>query len=264
MVLRSPRRGRRRPSHPANSAQRADVGSLIRLCSCRRLTASGSAVSRRPPFRTATPESVRMGNLDRVTKFNRPARRTHLLCVSPRFVLGRRIRPIAPASIRRGVSCIRITARRFRRVDRVPIRAAPETWYFNALAADTQGVWKSSRTTVYDSSRTHLDSREVDGARELMAAMERLRAVTNEPAWKSLGAIIQNLDWQLRMLPRQPADATFRAHAQAYAFAARVLLSANSSKRSGSDQQDPFALENNDLKGIPAKEEKRGDRCLVR
>ena len=88
-----------------------------------------------------------------------------------------------------------------------------------------------------DSTRTGLESPGVGaGSRELMAAMERLRAVTNEPAWKPLGAIIHNLDWQLRMLPRQPLEPTLRAHARVYACAARVLRNANASYMAGKDR----------------------------
>jgi hypothetical protein len=38
-------------------------------------------------------------------------------------------------------------------------------------------------------------------------------------------------DWQLCMMPQQSRDATFRAHAQAYASAARILRNANASQR---------------------------------
>jgi hypothetical protein len=61
--------------------------------------------------------------------------------------------------------------------------------------------------------------------------VDRLRALISDPAWKPLGPILHNLDWLLRMLPQQPMDATFRAHANAYAFASRVLRNANSRRR---------------------------------
>jgi hypothetical protein len=40
--------------------------------------------------------------------------------------------------------------------------------------------------------------------------------------------VIHNLDWGLRMLPEQGAEMTFRAHAEAYEAAARILRGAGS------------------------------------
>jgi hypothetical protein len=61
-------------------------------------------------------------------------------------------------------------------------------------------------------------------ASDLIGALEKLRVLATDPPWRPLCPVIHNLDWQLRMLPRQllPA-ATFRAHARAYASAARIL-----------------------------------------
>jgi ADP-heptose:LPS heptosyltransferase len=59
-------------------------------------------------------------------------------------------------------------------------------------------------------------------ATTLIATMEKLRQLGREVEWRPLDPIIHNLDWQLRMLPPQPPEATFRAHAQAYASAGRV------------------------------------------
>ncbi len=86
-------------------------------------------------------------------------------------------------------------------------------------------VWMETvASRCADSSRTGMHLNEVcTGGNELIAAMDRLRTLTGDPAWKPLSPIIHNLDWQLRMLPRQPVDATFRAHAQAYASAAGIL-----------------------------------------
>jgi hypothetical protein len=75
-----------------------------------------------------------------------------------------------------------------------------------------------------ESTRTRAASIEIsNGARALIATMEKLRALAEEPAWRRFSPVIHNLDWQLRMLPPQSAEDTFRAHADAYASATRVL-----------------------------------------
>jgi hypothetical protein len=60
-------------------------------------------------------------------------------------------------------------------------------------------------------------------ASDLIATLEKLRILATDTSWRPLGPIIHNLDWRLRMLPRQLLAATFRAHAQAYASATRIL-----------------------------------------
>ena len=121
-------------------------------------------------------------------------------------------------------------------------------------------VWmKTVATRCADSSRTCVDLNAVHaGGKELIAAMDQLRTVAYAPAWKPLSPIIHNLDWQLRMLPPQPLDATFRAHAQAYASAARILQTAIARKDEASEQKSLIRHETYDLKGFTAKERKRG------
>jgi ADP-heptose:LPS heptosyltransferase len=75
-----------------------------------------------------------------------------------------------------------------------------------------------------ESTRTRAASIEVSSAADaLIATMEKLRASAAEPAWRRFSPIIHSLDWQLRMLPEQSAEQTFRAHADAYVSAARIL-----------------------------------------
>jgi glycosyl transferase family 9 (putative heptosyltransferase) len=75
-----------------------------------------------------------------------------------------------------------------------------------------------------DSMRTRSASSKISNAtHELIATMEKLRASAAEPAWRRFSPIIHSLDWQLRMLPEQSAEQTFRAHADAYVSAARIL-----------------------------------------
>jgi ADP-heptose:LPS heptosyltransferase len=105
-------------------------------------------------------------------------------------------------------------------------------------------------------------------ASALIAAMERIRELSAEPVWKRFSPVIHNLDWQLRMLPQQSPEATFRSYAQAYASASRILENANAARRN--IELDINAIERDSVKsygdrnGIKAKEGKRGDRCLVR
>jgi hypothetical protein len=75
-----------------------------------------------------------------------------------------------------------------------------------------------------DSMRARSACSEIsNAAHELIATMEKLRASAAEPAWRRFSPIIHSLDWQLRMLPEQSAEQTFRAHADAYVSAARIL-----------------------------------------
>ncbi len=75
-----------------------------------------------------------------------------------------------------------------------------------------------------ESTRTRAASIEISSAADaLIATTEKLRGLAAEPAWRRFSPIIHNLDWQLRMLPEQSAGLTFRAHADAYASAARIL-----------------------------------------
>jgi heptosyltransferase-1 len=114
-------------------------------------------------------------------------------------------------------------------------------------------------TSCANSARTELVVDEVHSAgKELIVTVDRLRALISDPAWKPLGPILHNLDWQLRMLPQQPMDATFRAHANAYAFASRVLRNANSRRRNDADQENLTKRENCGLEGCTAKEGKEG------
>ncbi len=99
-------------------------------------------------------------------------------------------------------------------------------------------------------------------AAELIAATDKIRALASNPARSALGPVILNLDWQLRMLPNLDPAATFRAHAQAYASAARILRNVNASQSRNTRQDAPCEI--NDLRGFAAKGEERGDRCLVR
>ena len=62
----------------------------------------------------------------------------------------------------------------------------------------------------------------------LLTTMGKLRARAAEPEWRRLSSVIHNLDWGLRMLPEQGAEMTFRAHAEAYEAAARILRGAGS------------------------------------
>ncbi len=75
-----------------------------------------------------------------------------------------------------------------------------------------------------DSMRARSASSKISNAtHELIATMEKLRALAAQPAWCRFSPIIHSLDWQLRMLPEQSAEQTFRAHADAYVSAARIL-----------------------------------------
>jgi ADP-heptose:LPS heptosyltransferase len=75
-----------------------------------------------------------------------------------------------------------------------------------------------------ESTRTSSASNEISStAQALIATMEKLRALAAQPAWCRFSPVIHNLDWQLRMLPPQQAEQTFRAHAVAYASAARIV-----------------------------------------
>jgi hypothetical protein len=60
--------------------------------------------------------------------------------------------------------------------------------------------------------------------------MEKLRGLAADPAWRRSSPVIHNLDWQLRMLPPQSPEQTFRAHADACASAARILRRARMSE----------------------------------
>jgi heptosyltransferase I len=94
-------------------------------------------------------------------------------------------------------------------------------------------------------------------AKELISAMEQLRASTNDPVWKPFSPIIHNLDWQLRMLPQQSPAQIFRAHADAYASAARILrrVARNEAKEVNDGS---FENRTNDWKGSFTTGEKEG------
>ncbi|HEY2819938.1 MAG TPA: glycosyltransferase family 9 protein [Candidatus Acidoferrum sp.] len=94
-------------------------------------------------------------------------------------------------------------------------------------------------------------------ASALIAAMERLRELSAEPTWKRFRPVIHHHDWQLRMLPQQSPDATFRSYGQAYASAARILKNADADHRSTSVETD--LVESNEYwKGVTTKGKKRG------
>jgi ADP-heptose:LPS heptosyltransferase len=121
-------------------------------------------------------------------------------------------------------------------------------------------IWMETVATLCaDSTRNGMDLAEIHvGSNELIAAMDRLRLLTSDPAWNPLSSIIHNLDWQLRMLPPQPLDATFRSHAQAYASAARILRNANAHRRNDAEQDNLTQRKTYDLKGFTAKGRKEG------
>ncbi len=108
------------------------------------------------------------------------------------------------------------------------------------------------------------ESREA--ATALVTATDRVRELASDPAWKPLSPVIHNLDWQLRMLPQQVPAATLRAHSKAYASAARILRNTDEAYRNGMGQEQNGETSNEycDLREATRKEEKRGDRCLVR
>jgi ADP-heptose:LPS heptosyltransferase len=97
-------------------------------------------------------------------------------------------------------------------------------------------------TNFYDeSTRTSPSSAEVSSAASaLIATMENLRSLAAQPTGRSFSPVIQNLDWQLRMLPQQSPERTLRAHADAYRSAARILRCAvrNMSARSNDDSME--------------------------
>jgi hypothetical protein len=96
-----------------------------------------------------------------------------------------------------------------------------------------------------ESTRTRAASSEVGTASSaLIAAMERLRELSDEPVWKRFRPVIHNLDWQLRMLPQQSPEATFRSYGQAYASADRILKNTNTNPATVA-AQDRSAVQNN-------------------
>jgi ADP-heptose:LPS heptosyltransferase len=95
-------------------------------------------------------------------------------------------------------------------------------------------------------------------AKELIAAMDKIRELASDPEWRALSPVIHNLDWRLRMLPRLDPAATFHAHAQSYASAARILRSSNASQRKKVEPDATAQTAINDFKGFTAKEKKEG------
>ncbi|MBV9887505.1 MAG: glycosyltransferase family 9 protein [Acidobacteria bacterium] len=95
-------------------------------------------------------------------------------------------------------------------------------------------------------------------AAELIAATDKIRTFATAPAWRALSPVIHDLDWQLRMLPKQDPEATFRAHPQAYASAARILQNANAGQRRNPQQNAPSLHEVDDLERVSAKEGREG------
>jgi ADP-heptose:LPS heptosyltransferase len=109
-----------------------------------------------------------------------------------------------------------------------------------------------------ESTRTRADSLEAEtAASALIATMERLRELSAEPEWKYFRPVIHNLDWQLRMLPQQSPEATFRSYGQAYASAGRVLsraIASQGDKAAESDSREG----NEQWKGMRTKGGKEG------
>jgi ADP-heptose:LPS heptosyltransferase len=119
-------------------------------------------------------------------------------------------------------------------------------------------------TLCAQSAQSRPVSSEVAAAGQcLITIMEKLRASAAEPSWRRLSPVIHNLDWQLRMLPQQSPERTFRAHADAYASAARILRCA---MRSATNVVNDSSKENEtiDWSGTLLQKEERGDRCLIR
>lgn len=96
------------------------------------------------------------------------------------------------------------------------------------------------------------------GASALIATMENLRAVAAEPQWHRFSPIIHNLEWQLRMLPPRSPERTFRAHAQAYVSAARILRLAKNNRTHKETHSESIQSEKFDWKGITSKGRKEG------
>jgi ADP-heptose:LPS heptosyltransferase len=94
--------------------------------------------------------------------------------------------------------------------------------------------------------------------KDLLAATDKLRALASDPEWRALGPVIHNLDWQLRMLPQQEPASTFRAYAQSYASAVRVLRNANVNEDRKAAEKASVQRESGDLKGLTGKKGKEG------
>jgi ADP-heptose:LPS heptosyltransferase len=123
-----------------------------------------------------------------------------------------------------------------------------------------------------ESARTRAASSEVAAAaRCLISTMETLRTLAAQPGWRPFGLVIHNIDWQLRMLPRQSPEQTFLAHAEAFGSACRILRRA---VRSEANEIENDSTENETIdwtgsfttngREVLLQEKKRGDRCLVR
>jgi ADP-heptose:LPS heptosyltransferase len=113
-------------------------------------------------------------------------------------------------------------------------------------------------TLCAQSAQSRPASSEVAAAGQcLITIMEKLRASAAEPSWRRLSPVIHNLDWQLRMLPQQSPERTFRAHADAYASAARILRCA---MRSATNVVNDSSKENEtiDWSGSFATERREG------
>jgi ADP-heptose:LPS heptosyltransferase len=79
-------------------------------------------------------------------------------------------------------------------------------------------------TLCDQSTRSRSSSTAVEvAACALITTMEKLRALAAVPSWRPFSPLIHFLDWQLRMLPQQSPEQTFRSHEQAYVSAARIL-----------------------------------------
>jgi ADP-heptose:LPS heptosyltransferase len=85
-----------------------------------------------------------------------------------------------------------------------------------------------ARFCAESAGRRAASAQVATAASALMTTMGKLRARAAEPEWRRLSSVIHNLDWGLRMLPEQGAEMTFRAHAEAYEAAARILRGAGS------------------------------------
>jgi len=96
------------------------------------------------------------------------------------------------------------------------------------LVARTFDRMQTTATLCADSVENGIGRNEIQSAaKALLVATDKIRVLVNKSAWRALGPVIHDLDWQLRMLPELGPAATFRAHANQYASAALVLRSAN-------------------------------------
>ena len=105
---------------------------------------------------------------------------------------------------------------------RISVRRTSDGCATDSLAQTFEHM-QSLAALCSEFARTRAASYDVaTAAHALIATMERLRAFAAAAKWRRFSPVIYNLDWRLRMLPQRSPEQTLRAHAEAYASAARV------------------------------------------